>query len=41
MLAEKFMLLLEALRRAEQNQDGSARVRSSSSHIPVTLPPQK
>jgi hypothetical protein len=41
MLAEKFMLVLEALRRSEQNQDGSVRVKSTSPHVPVTLPPQK
>jgi hypothetical protein len=37
MLAEKFMLVLEALIRAQNHPDGSPRVVSSSPHVPVTL----
>jgi hypothetical protein len=37
MLAEKFMLLLETLRSHAQ-ADGSARVISTSPHVPVKLP---
>jgi hypothetical protein len=40
MLAEKFLLLLETLRSRAQ-PDGSARVVSSSRHIPVQLPDAK
>jgi hypothetical protein len=36
MLAEKFCLLLEALR--ERNGNNETRVQSTSPHIPVTLP---
>lgn len=38
MLAEKFMLMIEALVRAQGHPDGAPRVVSSSPHIPVTLP---
>jgi len=42
MLAEKFIIYLEALRQSEQYQDGSVRVASTSSHVPTTQPsPQK
>jgi len=37
MLAEKFFLVLEALKRST-HQDGSPRVISTSPHIPVKLP---
>ena len=37
MLAEKFILMLEALIRAQGHPDGSPRVVSTSPHIPVTL----
>jgi hypothetical protein len=37
MLAEKFMLMLEALIRAQGHPDGSPRVVSTSPHIPVKL----
>jgi len=37
MLAEKFMLMLEALIRAQGHPDGSPRVMSTSPHVPVTL----
>ncbi len=38
MLAEKFMLVLEALRR---NSDGSRVVVSTTPHVPVILPVKK
>jgi hypothetical protein len=38
MLAEKFMLLLEALRARTSYADGSPRVISTSPHVPVQLP---
>jgi hypothetical protein len=38
MLAEKFMLVLEALRR---NSDGSGVVVSTTPHVPVILPVKK
>ena len=40
MLAEKFILLVEALIRSESrvHPDGSPRVVSTSPHVPVTLP---
>jgi hypothetical protein len=38
MLAEKFMLLLEALRTRDSYADGSPRVISTSPHVPVQLP---
>jgi hypothetical protein len=43
MLAEKYLLLLETLRkdltkRSQTHTDGSPRVVSTSSHIPVMLP---
>jgi hypothetical protein len=37
MLAEKFFLVLEALKRSTY-QDGSPRVISTSPHVPVKLP---
>jgi hypothetical protein len=37
MLAEKFILLLETLKRSDY-ADGSARVISMSRHVPVQLP---
>jgi hypothetical protein len=40
MLAEKFLLLLETLRSRTQ-PDGSVRVVSTSTHIPVQLPEVK
>jgi hypothetical protein len=40
MLAEKFMLVIEALRR-QAYQDGSPRVVSTSPHVPVKLPSDK
>ena len=39
MLAEKFFLMLEALKR-NTYQDGSPRVISTSPHVPVKLPVQ-
>jgi hypothetical protein len=43
MLAEKFILLVEALIRSDDrvHPDGSPRVVSTSLHIPVTLPTSK
>ncbi len=41
MLAEKFMLVLEALRSHTAHPDGSPRVVSSSPHVPVQLPAGK
>jgi hypothetical protein len=46
MLAEKYILLLEALRRSPPDRspgysDGSPRVVSSSPHIPVKLPSER
>jgi hypothetical protein len=40
MLAEKFFLLLETLRR-NTYQDGSPRVLSTSQHVPIRLPAGK
>ena len=37
MLAEKFFLLLESLKRSQTYTDGSPRVVSSSPHVPVKL----
>ena len=37
MLAEKFFLMLEALKRSNY-QDGSPRIISTSPHVPVRLP---
>jgi hypothetical protein len=37
MLAEKFFLMLEALKRSSYS-DGSPRVVSTSPHVPVKLP---
>jgi hypothetical protein len=43
MLAEKFLLLLEALRsaadRSETHADGGPRIVSNSPHVPVSLQP--
>ena len=39
MLAEKFIIFLEALRKSERYQDGSIRVASTSPHVPTTQPP--
>jgi hypothetical protein len=41
MLAEKFFLLLETLRNSNTYPDGSPRVISTSSHVPVKLPDSK
>jgi hypothetical protein len=41
MLAEKFFLILESLIRSQTHADGSARIVSSSPHVPVTLPHRK
>jgi len=43
MLAEKFFLLLEALRRSGDSShfDGAPKVVSSSPHVPVKLPATK
>jgi hypothetical protein len=41
MLAEKFILVLEALLKSNQYPDGGERVRSPSSHVPITLPTKK
>jgi len=38
MLAEKFILLLEALIKSAQYPDGSYRVKNTSPHVPVELP---
>jgi hypothetical protein len=40
MLAEKFILLLEALRRADDSRhaDGAPKVIYTSEHVPVRLP---
>jgi len=38
MLAEKFILLLEALRTRSSYTDGNPRVISTSPHVPVQLP---
>ena len=44
MLAEKFFLFLESLKRSEAYSqtysDGSVRIASSSPHVPVKLPQQ-
>ncbi len=37
MLAEKFILMIEAMIRAQGHPDGSPRVVSTSPHVPVTL----
>lgn len=37
MLAEKFMLVIEALIRVQNHSDGSPRVVSTSAHVPVML----
>ena len=37
MLAEKFILLIEAL-RSQTHRDGSPRVVSTAPHVPVKLP---
>jgi len=41
MLAEKFILYLEALIKNQGHTDGSPRVISSSPHVPVRLPERK
>jgi hypothetical protein len=41
MLAEKFILVLEALIKSSQYADGSMRVKSTSPHVPVELPAKK
>jgi hypothetical protein len=43
MLAEKFFLLLEALKRSDDHgyADGAPKVVSSSPHVPVRLPAGK
>jgi hypothetical protein len=42
MLAEKFILYLEALIKIQQtHSDGSPKVISTSPHVPVKLPPAK
>jgi hypothetical protein len=43
MLAEKFILLLEAIISADRRDypDGAPRVVSTSPHVPVKLPGQK
>ena len=38
MLAEKFMLVLEALLKRDQFLDGSVRVKSQTPHVPIELP---
>ena len=39
MLAEKFILLLEALLKSDQYpNDGSVRVKSQTPHVPIELP---
>jgi hypothetical protein len=38
MLAEKFFLLLESLKRSQAYTDGAPRVVSSSPHVPIKLP---
>lgn len=41
MLAEKFMLYLEALIKSQTHADGSPRVTSTAPHVPVKLPARK
>ena len=43
MLAEKFILSLEALRRSDDSRhaDGAPKVIYTSHHVPVKLPPNK
>jgi len=43
MLAEKFILFLEALRRSDDSRyaDGAPKVIYTSHHVPVKLPPHK
>jgi hypothetical protein len=41
MLAEKFILYLEALIKSRSHTDGSPRVISTSPHVPVKLPERK
>jgi hypothetical protein len=41
MLAEKFILYLEALIKSQNHADGSPRVISTSPHVPVKLPERK
>jgi hypothetical protein len=41
MLAEKFMLFLEALIKSKTHADGGPRVISTSPHVPVNLSTRK
>jgi hypothetical protein len=41
MLAEKFLLVLEALMRSSPYPDGSPQVKSTSPHVPIELPMKK
>ena len=43
MLAEKFILFLEALRRSDDSRhaDGAPKVIYTSQHVPLKLPPNK
>jgi hypothetical protein len=41
MLAEKFILFLEALLKSNRYPDGSVRARSSSPHVPIEPPQAK
>ena len=41
MLAEKFILMLEALLKSSQYPDGGVWVKSTSPHVPVELPAKK
>jgi hypothetical protein len=41
MLAEKFFLILESLIRSQTHADGSAKIVTSSPHVPVKLPQRK
>jgi hypothetical protein len=41
MLAEKFILVIEALIRSAQYPDGSYRAESHSPHVPIKLPTKK
>jgi len=41
MLAEKFILVLEALLKSSQYPDGGARAKSPPPHVPVEPPAKK
>ena len=41
MLAEKLILVLEALLKSSQYPDGGVRANSTSPHVPVELPAKK